>query len=422
VEQIVDRYRDLTPHEAYVESLRDAGLEGTALVRDWMAASRRAVEAPLAIDLPFREQTFMPPDEALAVGYRFSLARGQVLTVRLQVQSGDSARVFLDLFRVPADPTDQLRPVETADTLDEGLAYEPYRDGDYLVRVQPELLRGGTYTLTLTLDAALAFPVEGRDVGAIQSFFGAARDGGARDHDGVDIFAPRGTPAIAASNGVIRRANLTSIGGKVVWIRDERRSRNLYYAHLDSQTVSAGDEVRVGDTVGFVGNTGNARTTPPHLHFGIYARGPTDPMPFIRKPPGRLAELTADPAALGAWVRVPDAGVRIRRGPSARADVLAELDRFAPFRVLAGSGDWYRVRLPDGAEGWVSARLAEPLEGPIRNAVTATPRLIRTDPHPAAPVMEPAAAGASLPVLGEFQGYLLVTSPLGRRGWLARDG
>lgn len=423
VEQIMDHYRDLTPHEAYVEGLRDAGLGESALARDWMEAAEAAVEAPLPVDPPFREEGFIAPDEAAAVGYRFALERGQALTVRLRVQSEDSARVFLDLFRVPADPEDELRPVSSADTLDDGLVYEPWRDGEYVVRVQPELLRGGRYTLILTLDAALAFPVEGLDVGAIQSFFGSARDAGRREHHGVDIFARRGTPALAAAEGVIRRANVTNLGGKVVWIRDERRNQSLYYAHLDSQVVSRGDRVEVGDTVGFVGNTGNARTTPPHLHFGIYRRGegPVDPLPFVREPPGRLAELTADLGTLGRWARVSDAGVRFRRSPDLRSDVLAELDRFAPFRVLGGSGDWFRVRLPDGRNGWVAARLAEPVDRPLRSTLADASGTIQALPSPAASVMESLEAGVSLSVLGEFGGYLLVESPGGRRGWLAAD-
>lgn len=422
-EQIVDRYRDLTPHEAYVESLRVAGLARTALARDWIEAGRRAVDRPLRVDLPFQEEGYIAPDEASAVGYRFSLQRGQALTVRLAVQSDDSARVFLDLLRVPADSADPLRPVTTADTLPDGLVYEPWRDGDYVVRVQPELLRGGHYTLTLTLDAALAFPVAGRDVGAIQSFFGAERDGGARSHDGVDIFAHRGTPALAAADGVIRGVGVTNLGGNVVWIRDERRNQSIYYAHLDSQAVANGDRVRIGDTVGFVGNTGNARTTPPHLHFGIYRRGegPVDPVPFIRKPPGRLAELTADVTALGGWARASADGIHVRRSPTTSADTVARLERFAPLRVLGGSGDWYRVRLPDGRSGWVAARLAESMGTPIRSTLVADPRTIRARPSPTAPLVEPVGVGDSLAVLGAFEGYLLVVGPGGRRGWMAAD-
>jgi murein DD-endopeptidase MepM/ murein hydrolase activator NlpD len=73
------------------------------------------------------------------------------------------------------------------------------------------------------------------------------------------------------------------LGGNVVWVWDAERGQALYYAHLDRQDVSAGSRVHAGDVLGRVGNTGNARTTPPHLHFGIYRpiEGAIDPLPFI---------------------------------------------------------------------------------------------------------------------------------------------
>jgi hypothetical protein len=94
------------------------------------------------------------------------------------------------------------------------------------------------------------------------------------------------TPALAAADGVVRGVGVTSLGGKVVWLRDED-GHALYYAHLDRQYVTEGQQVRTGDTLGFIGNTGNARTTPPHLHFGIYARGegPVDPWYFVYRLP-----------------------------------------------------------------------------------------------------------------------------------------
>ena len=108
---------------------------------------------------------------------------------------------------------------------------------------------------------------------------------------------------LATSAGTINRVSVTNLGGKVVWIRDPVRNANIYFAHLDSQVVQNGDRVEVGDTIGFVGNTGNARTTPPHLHFGIYRRGEgaVDPAPFIRPVPRvRPATISADLHRLGS--------------------------------------------------------------------------------------------------------------------------
>ena len=290
VEQIRDEWRPDTPHEAYLKGLHDAGLATTALTQEWIHEAVSALRDPRPVTLPYREDGFIAPEDPAAVGYRFRLERGQRLTVSLDLTSEQLTRVFVELFRLPEDPADPPRPVDGVDTLANGLTYEPFRAGDYVVRVQPELLRGGSYRLTLALDPALAFPVQDRGTRDIGSVFGDARDGGRRNHHGVDIFAPRGTPVLASVAGVVSRANVTNLGGKVVWVRDERYGRNLYYAHLDSQHVARGQRVELGDTLGFVGNTGNARTTPPHLHYGIYVRG-EGPGPLEMYRPTALAAL-----------------------------------------------------------------------------------------------------------------------------------
>ena len=423
VEQVVDELRDLTPHEAYVESLERAGLAESALGRDWLRAASEAVEQAHLVSLPFQEEGYLAPDAPTAVGYRFSLRRGQVLTIQTAVEAADSLKVFVDFFRVPENADDPLRPVADADTVAAGhWTYEPNRAGDYVLRVQPELLRGGRYRVTLSLNAALAFPVEGGTPNDIGSGFGAPRDGGDRSHAGVDIFAPRGTPAVAAAAGFVQRVQVTSLGGKVVWIQDERRNARLYYAHLDSQLVVRGQRVEVGDTVGFVGNTGNARTTPPHLHFGIYARGAQDPDPFIRPPRRQLPAMTADLDLLGRWARTR-ADVEVRSSPdnADEAAVTEVLGADAPLRVLGGSGSWFRVRLPDGRQGWVPARLTEPLDRPLRHLLAEAPASVRAFPHGQAPVVVDVASGTSLPVLGTFGGYDLVEAPGGVRGWVGQQ-
>jgi len=380
VEQVRDHYRDLTPHEAYLASLARAGLAETALVRDWIAAGLESVAAAPPVDLPFEEEGFIAPEEAGAMAYRLRVGRGQRLTGRVELTTVEGTRVFVDLFRVPEEPADPLRPVLSVDTVPGEFRYEPWREGEYILRVQPELLRGGRYRVVLRLEAQLAFPVDGHGEGDIHSVFGSPRDGGRRNHNGVDIFAPRGTPVLAAAAGAVSRVQVTSLGGKVVWVRDPVRNANLYFAHLDSQAVRAGQQVRVGDTLGFVGNTGNARTTSPHLHFGIYRRGegPVDPAPFLRSPRGTLPQLTADLGRLGAWVRMRDEGTLMRVAPDLDADVVLELGSGTPLRVFGGSGDWYRVRAPDGAVGYVAARLTEPAERPLET-VAALGGAVRAD-------------------------------------------
>jgi murein DD-endopeptidase MepM/ murein hydrolase activator NlpD len=80
----------------------------------------------------------------------------------------------------------------------------------------------------------------------------------------------------------------TPRGGNIVWLQPLFGNMRLYYAHLDQQFVERGQFVLAGERIGSVGNTGNARTTPPHLHFGVYVRqrgvrgGARDPVIFLR--------------------------------------------------------------------------------------------------------------------------------------------
>ncbi len=362
-EILQDNLRGLTPYETYQASLVAAGLGETALARDWEGAGRDALQDPVPVEPPFEEEGYITPEEPSAVAYLVHIPRGRKLTFAVSLESEDDTRLFIDLFRLSTDEDDPPRPVFSSDSLSRTFSHEdPWRAGDYVLRVQPELLRGGSYRVTLGEETVFAFPVEGHGTESIQSLFGAARDGGSRRHHGVDIFAGRGTPALAAAAGRAERVRTTRLGGKVVWIRDSARGASIYYAHLDSQQVSDGTLVERGDTIGFVGNTGNARTTPPHLHFGIYRRGegPLDPYPFLTSPRAQLAERTADAALLGARVRPRDEGVRLRAGPSTRETILADLEPDIHLRVLGAAGEWFRVQLPGGGEGYVAARLTEP--------------------------------------------------------------
>lgn len=420
VEQVADRFRDLTPHEAYQESLATAGLDETALGRDWITAGRLAVETAAPVSLPFEERGFIPAEQPGAMAYRISVGRGQRLTGRVVLTGTDDTRVFVDLFRVPASEDDPPRPVFSTDSVPGAFVHEPWRAGDYILRLQPELLRGGQYEVSLQIEAQLAFPVDGHEMRAIQSIFGAERDGGRRSHDGVDIFARRGTPVLAASAGVVNRVNVTNLGGKVVWVRDPVRNANIYYAHLDSQHVRNGQRVDVGDTLGFVGNTGNARTTPPHLHFGVYrsGEGPVDPVPFLRPPVGTVPDLTADVALLGQWVRLSNEGIRLRAAPGTGAPIIRELGRHTPLRVLGGSGAYFRVRLPDGASGYVAARLTETVEEPVASEVATASDAVLMMPALGSPVVTTLDAGIEVPVLGRYGTYLYVLAPTGHTGWL----
>jgi murein DD-endopeptidase MepM/ murein hydrolase activator NlpD len=90
-------------------------------------------------------------------------------------------------------------------------------------------------------------------------------------HHGNDIFAPLGAPLLAVSDGTLFLVGWNSLGGNRLWLRD-LQGNEFYYAHLSAFSPLARDgaHVRAGDVIGFVGNTGDAATTPPHLHFEVH--------------------------------------------------------------------------------------------------------------------------------------------------------
>jgi murein DD-endopeptidase MepM/ murein hydrolase activator NlpD len=186
------------------------------------------------------------------------------------------------------------------------LDVESHDDGDYILRVQPSLLQTGIIAVDVHTEPTLQIPVDGATARNVHSFFGASRDGGRRAHQGVDIFAVRGTPVRAAASGIVTSVGPNGLGGNTIWIARPTRGEFHYYAHLDRQLVTAGTYVNEGDVIGLVGNTGNARTTAPHLHFGIYtARGAIDPLPYIAVPAVRAS--VATPARVRSRRTLPSA-------------------------------------------------------------------------------------------------------------------
>jgi peptidoglycan LD-endopeptidase LytH len=130
----------------------------------------------------------------------------------------------------------------------------------------------------------LPMPVLNVPPGALRDTWGASRHGG-RTHQGIDIFAPKGTPVRSTTRGLVWRVGQNRLGGNVVWIFGPGGQRH-YYAHLEGfADLRPGDLVMPGDIVGYVGNTGNARGTPPHLHYGVYASGAgaINPFPLLQQ-------------------------------------------------------------------------------------------------------------------------------------------
>jgi len=131
-------------------------------------------------------------------------------------------------------------------------------------------------------DTKLAMPLEDIRKKAIADTWQAPRGDG-RKHEGQDIFAARGTPILSATSGYIFKIGENNLGGQTVSVIS-RGGRIYYYAHLDSYArgIKVGDRVSTRTVLGYVGTTGNAQGTPPHLHFGVYTpSGAINPLPML---------------------------------------------------------------------------------------------------------------------------------------------
>lgn len=130
----------------------------------------------------------------------------------------------------------------------------------------------------------LPIPVKGISRQDLQDTWGAARSHGRR-HQGIDIFAARGTPIYSTTNGIVQRIRTGGLGGKAVWILGPDQSRH-YYAHLHRfAKIRVGDRVRAGTRIGSVGDTGNARGGRPHLHYEVHlaGTGAVNPYPYLNR-------------------------------------------------------------------------------------------------------------------------------------------
>ena len=137
-------------------------------------------------------------------------------------------------------------------------------------------------------DTRLAMPLEDVRKREIADTWQAPRGDG-RKHEGQDIFAQRGTPILSATSGYIYNIGENNLGGQTVSVIS-KGGRIYYYAHLDSYArgIKIGDRVTTRTVLGYVGTTGNAQGTPPHLHFGVYtSSGAINPLPMLtdRLPP-----------------------------------------------------------------------------------------------------------------------------------------
>lgn len=410
-----------SPHEQYGQRLTDAGLRESALGRRWFGAADKSLEAPLTVSLPYKETGYFAAELPAATGVRFGVRKGEKLSVTLEKKPATGFAIFYDLWELPTATADgKPKLLIAGDTTGKPLELDIREDGNYILRLQPELLKSGEYILTITTGPSLSFPLPASAKPTIGSFWGAGRDNGVRKHEGIDIFAPKRSPAIACADGVVTSVSENNLGGKVVFMRPEGKNYVLYYAHLDSQLVSTGQTVRTGDVLGLTGNTGNARFTPSHLHFGIYTSGgATDPLPFVNPVKKEPANISASLANLGKLVR---SGSRSKLySEPAGHNPPATLPGDALLRIEAAAAHWYKVALPDGQTGFISSAEVKGLSTPLKRATMRAPLAVLDEPDTMAVRKIILPAGSRVDVLASYKDFYFVGSSDTLTGWIGKQ-
>ena len=407
-----------SPRDRYEQSLRSAGLATSAMGRQWKEAGAASLRQAASVSLPYSEAGFFPPHAPWATGLRFSAARGQRLRISLSIRPDTGARLFAELFRYREGAAPVL--IRALENLSDTLVYEPdEEDAVLLLRLQPELLAAVSYTLSITSGPSLAFPVQGGGAKDIGSIWGDPRDAGARRHKGIDIFGKRGTPVVAAAGGSVTRVGEGGLGGKVVWLRPAGGNISLYYAHLDSQLVRPGQTVEPGTVLGLMGNTGNARSTAPHLHFGIYGGGGAlNPYHFVAGGSGPPPRITGRIGTADSLWRTTSRA-RLQSAPATDAEG-PTLPSGSAVQLMAASGNHYRVRLPDGRSGWLRSAAVQPASGRLRQLKLRAETTVSFRPGPDEARVGAAPAGGFWSILAESNGWYYGELD-GLRGWVRSE-
>jgi len=205
------------------------------------------------------------------------------------------------LQRVPASPPTPAVPQPgTAEQLPgppvpppEGMPPAPVQGSADRATTEPAVTTPGTTPATLRPagELHLAMPLSGLEASKLTDTFHDARAG--HMHEALDIPAPRGTPVLAVAEGNVAKLFTSKQGGLTVYQFDNTQQYAYYYAHLDKYApgLKEGMLLRKGDTLGFVGTTGDAPKNAPHLHFAVFKLGPEknwwkgtalDPLPMLK--------------------------------------------------------------------------------------------------------------------------------------------
>lgn len=314
------------------------------LFQIWEDRVKVALRDSLEIELPYTESGELKPRNFAVYSYQTYLIPGEVIEAEFITDSSFTL-VFSELYKKVKDQNKSFERVKSGEGETKKLRFEVQEKGLYKLIFQPEIEANTPFHIQIKKSPTYLFPVSNGKNADIGSYWGDIRDGGRRDHKGIDIFADRGTPVVAATSGRIRFTGEKGLGGKQVWLRDRKRRQSLYYAHLDS-IIPGLNKVEQGDTLGFVGNSGNARTTPPHLHFGIYKsnQGALDPIGFVYLTED-AQDISANNSEFATRLKVNSAKANFRNKPASSNSRVVKTGQEGELLFVQGkTTDWFHVR------------------------------------------------------------------------------
>ncbi|MGB3608012.1 M23 family metallopeptidase [Psychroserpens sp.] len=349
VQKVTDAIVNPSAKEVFERQFKNNDL----LLEHYQARYEKAKQNTLVLELPSSITSSVDSSDFKILAYTIELSRGERFKMVSNLEP-NNLQLAIDVFQFQSDSVVSKKPQHYNEPGTNALSFDVVETKAYKIVIIVDSKLALDFSLIFSTEPSFNFPVSGKDNAAIQSFWGAARGGGTRSHKGIDIFAKRGTPAVASTDGFISNTGNRGLGGKQVWLRDGIFGQSLYYAHLDSIAVSAGSRVKRGDTLGYVGNTGNARTTSPHLHFGIYTRsGAVDPLPFVKiqKP------VSFDEAKIYFEGKTRLKINELRVGAGVKNQKVQDLDAAVEVEVLARTNRWLHLKINDSLEGFMHESL-----------------------------------------------------------------
>lgn len=332
-----------TNREAYIDHLKK---QNEKIAFQWDSLADASLIHPFEINFPYAEKGMFNNFNASAL--QFTSTPGRLINI--DITNLGKKKIFADLIEVDSS---ENKIIIQADTNKTTLQYASYFGGNYILRLQPQIADTGKYEITIKSLPLLQWPIEDGVKAQIGSFWGADRDGGNRSHEGIDIFAPKGTYLVAVKDGIIHRVGQNNLGGNIIFMQPHNMPISVYYAHLDTQLVQEGASVKTGDTIATVGNTGNARTTAPHLHLGIYARpkGAINPIGYISKK--QEADLTSNSLPNNHIIISKSKRLYKRANTKSLTETIVQGDSI---HILGLTENYYRVRTSSGMNGFIQIK------------------------------------------------------------------